>query len=199
MANKPGFGRDFDRDKNLTYRPQDESGELPYHPLLVDTPRQESIVAIILDQHHQLRELTVVLKYPKWNKDEKQTALLEFINLWSAHAQAEENALYDEVMFSADVQNQIDAALDEHAMAQTLIDDLEALNFRITWSLDIEKKAKALAEVVESHMSTEEDSYLKLIQDLLPLEEQLLLGREFSRQFEAIASHNRASLKPSRI
>ena len=199
MVNKSNYGRDFDRDKNLTYRPQDESGDLPYNPLLVDTPKQDSIVAIILDQHHQLREFTVVLRYPKWNKEEKQAALLEFISLWSAHAQAEENALYEEVMFSAEVQKQIDAALDEHAMAQTLIDDLEALNFRITWSVDIEKKAKALAEVVESHISSEEGSYLKLIQDLLPLDEQLLLGREFSRQYEAIASHNKASLKPSRL
>lgn len=199
MANKLGHGRNFDRDKNLTYRPQDESGDAPYHPLLIDIPRQDSIVAIIVDQHRQLRELTAVLKYPHWHKEEKQAALLEFVYLWTAHAQAEENALYDEVMFSAQMQKQIAAVLAEHALAQTLIDELEVLNFRLTWSLDIEQKAKALAEVVEGHMSSEEESYLRLVQDLLPLEEKLLLGREFTRQFEAIAAHNKASLKPSRL
>lgn len=194
------LGRDFDRDKNLTYRPQDESGDLPYHPLvMIDTPRQESIVSILLEQHRQLGEFTKILKNLKSTEEEKQRALFDLVGLWVPHAQAEENALYDEVVFSKDTQHEVDEAFEEHAIAQIMIEKLEGLNFRLTWNKNIEQKAKALAEVIDRHIQTEEESYLKLVQDLLPQENLLLLGHEFTRQFEAVASHYKASLKPSRI
>lgn len=200
MANKPILGRDYDRDKNLTYRPQDESGDLPYHPLLmIDTPQQESIVSIILEQHRELREHIIMLQHPNANEDEKQKALFDLVGLWTAHAQAEENALYDEVIFSSEVQQQIEEAFEEHAITEIMIEELEGLNFRLSWNQKIDQKAKALAEVINRHIKTEEESYLKLVQDLLPLEDLKLLGREFKRQFEAVASHYKASLKPSRV
>lgn len=194
------LGRDFDRDKNLTYRPQDESGDLPYRSLvMIDIPRQESIAAIILEQHQILRGFAKILKNPRSTEDEKQQALFDLIGLWVPHAEAEENALYDEVVFSKEVQHQVNEAFEEHAIMQILIEELEDLNFRLIWNEAIEQKAKILAQIVERHMQTEEESYLKLVKDLLPQEDSLLLGREFTRQFEAAASHYKASLKPSRI
>lgn len=194
------LGRDFDRDKNLTYRPQDESGDLPYHPLvMIDRRQQESIVSILLEQHRILRGFTKILKNATSIEKEKQHALFNLVGLWVPHVQAEENTLYDEVVFSKEMQHQVEEAFEEHAITQIMIEELEDLNFRLTWNKNIEQKAKALAEVIERHIQTEEESYLKLVQDLLPLENAQLLGHEFTRQFEAVASHYKASLKPSRI
>lgn len=200
MTNKPILGRDFDRDKNLTYRPQDESGDLPYNSLvMIDTPIQESIVSIILEQHRELHEFINALKHPRSTDEEKQKALFDLIGLWMPHAQAEENTLYDEIVFSQEEQRELDEAFEEHAITQIIIEELEELNFRLMWNDPIEQKAKALAEIIDRHLKTEEESYLKLIRDLLPQEDLILLGREFTRQYEAVASHYKASLKPSRI
>lgn len=200
MVNKPTYGRDFDRDKNLTYRPQDESGDLEHiSPFFAPIPRPDSVVNIIIRQHQELREYIHVLKMTKSTSAEKQSALLDFVNLWLAHAQAEENTLYEEVTFSSELKPLLDEAFEEHAIAQILIEELEALNFRLNWNTMIQIKAKTLAEVVEHHLKNEEETYLKLILDLLPQEDLQLLGREFARQFEAIAAHNKVSLKPSRV
>ncbi len=200
MVNKPAYGRDFDRDKNLTYRPQDESGDLEHiSPFFAPMPRPDSVVNIIIRQHQELREYIHVFKMANSTPAEKQTALLDFVNLWLAHAQAEENTLYEEVTFSSELKPLLDEAFEEHAIAQILIEELEALNFRLNWNSMIQIKAKTLAEVVEHHLKNEEETYLKLILDLLPQEDLQLLGREFVRQFEAIAAHNKVSLKPSRV
>lgn len=200
MVNKPAYGRDFDRDKNLTYRPQDESGDLEHiSPFFAPMPRPDSVVNIIIRQHQELREYVHVLKNANSTSAEKQSALLDLVALWLAHAQAEENTLYDEVTFSSDLKPLLDEAFEEHAIARILIDELEALNFRLSWNSMIQLKAKTLAEVIEHHLKNEEATYLKLILDLLPQEDLQLLGHEFARQFDAIAAHNKVSLKPSRV
>lgn len=200
MVNKPIYGRDFDRDKNLTYRPQDESGDLGYVPsFFAPSQRPESIVNLIIKQDQELREHIHILKSFDSTSDEKQRALLDLVNLWLAHSLAEENTLYDEVSFSNELKPFLDEAYEEHAIAQILIEELEALNFRLTWNSVIQIKAKTLAEVVEHHLKNEEETYLKMILELLPQDELQLLGREFARQFEATAAHNKVSLKPSRV
>ncbi|MES2803768.1 MAG: hemerythrin domain-containing protein [Bdellovibrionota bacterium] len=200
MVNKPIYGRDFDRDKNLTYRPQDESGDLEHiSPFFAPFLKPESVVNIIIRQHQELREYSHVIKNAYSTSAEKQRALLDFVGLWLAHARAEENTLYEEVTFSSECKPMLEEAYEEHAIAQILIEELEALNFRLSWNTMIQIKAQALAEVVEDHLKNEEDSYLKLILDLLPQADLQLLGREFTRQFEATAAHNKVSLKPSRV
>lgn len=199
MVNKPIYGRDFDRDKNLTYRPQDESGdEDNISPIFISTP-SENILNVIIKQHHEMREYIHIVKNIEATSIEKQRALLDLVSLWTAHSQAEENTLYDEVAFSSEVKPHLDEAIEEHAIAQIMIEELENLNFRINWNSIIQVKAKALAEVIEQQLKSDEATYLKLIVEILPQEDLQLLGREFKRQFEATAAHNKASLKPSRV
>lgn len=199
MVNKPIYGRDFDRDKNLTYRPQDESGDADFVPSLFSPIPQENIVNIIIKQHHEMREYIHVIKSCDVTDVAKQRALLELVTLWSAHSQAEENTLYDEVSFSSEIKPHLDEAVEEHATARILIEELENMNFRINWTSQIKVKARSLAEVIEHHLKSDEATYLKMILELLPQEELQLLGREFTRQYEATAAHNKVSLKPSRV
>ena len=199
MVNKPIYGRDFDRDKNLTYRPQDESGDSDFVPSLFLPIPETNIVNIIIKQHHELREYIHVIKNSESRDVEKQRALLELVSLWSAYSQAEENTLYDEVSFSAEIKPHLDEAAEEHAIARILIEELENLNFRLNWTSLIQAKARSLAEVIEHHLKNDESSYLKIILEILPHEELQLLGREFTRQFEATAAHNKVSLKPSKV
>jgi hypothetical protein len=193
------LGRDYDRDKNLTYRPQDESGDLPADPVLsLEIPRYQSIISIVLKQHREMREIIFVLKNFDETSKEKQKALLNLASLWTNHAKAEENALYEEVSFSKDIQKLMNAAFKEHEAAQVLLDDLETLNFRLTWNSTIEIKARILAEKIERHLKIEERSYLKMAEGLVAPEDLLRLGHEFARQYKAAAFHDKASLKPSR-
>jgi len=199
MVNKPIYGRDFDRDKNLTYRPQDESGDVDDEsPLFGQTPA-ENILNVIIKQHHEMREYIHVIKHIESTSVEKQRALLDLVSVWIAHSQAEENTLYDEVSFSSEIKPHLDEAIEEQAIAQIMIEELENLNFRLNWNLIIQVKAKALAEVIEQHLKNDEATYLRMIVELLPQEDLQLLGHEFTRQFEATAAHNKASLKPSRV
>ena len=199
MVNKPIYGRDFDRDKNLTYRPQDESGDADFVPSLFTPIPEANIVNIIIKQHHEMREYIHVLKNTDSPGVEKQRALLELVSLWSAHSLAEENTLYDEVSFSPEIKAYLDEAAEEHAIARILIEELEDLNFRLNWTASVQAKAKSLAEVIEHHLKNDEATYLKIILELLPQEDLQLLGREFTRQFKATAAHNKVSLKPSRV
>ncbi|AZZ35534.1 hypothetical protein CIK05_01535 [Bdellovibrio sp. qaytius] len=199
MVNKPIYGRDFDRDKNLTYRPQDESADVGYVSPFSEFNDSENIVNVIIKQHQELREFVHVIKSLNSTSVERQRALLDMVNLWTAYSWAEENTLYGEVAFSAEIKPYLDEATEEQAIAQILIEELEELNFRLNWDSVIQNKAKALAEVVDEHIKNDEATYLKLILELLPQEDLQLLGREFTRQFEATAAHNKASLKPSRV
>lgn len=171
MVNKPIFGRDFDRDKNLTYRPQDESGDADFVPSLFSPIPQENIVNIIIEQHHEMREYIHVIKSCGVTDVARQRALLDLVNMWSAHSQAEENTLYDEVSFSSEIKPHLDEAAEEHATARILIEELENLNFRINWTSQIKVKARSLAEVIEHHLKSD----------------------------EATAAHNKVSLKPSKV
>lgn len=197
MTNKT-LGRDFDRDKNLTYRPQDESGDVPNESFAVfDVKEKKTIGSLIVEQHNQIRELTFALQ--KSNSEiEKQKLLLDLISLWMIHARAEENTLYEEPLFTLEIQQRMGSAIREHEIINFLIDEVEGLNFRLAWSFAIDLKAKALAEMINTHLQNEEIS-LAMIELAFLKEDLLRLGREFTRQFEAAASHNKASLKPSQI
>lgn len=198
MDNKTVLGKNFDRDKNLTYRPQDESIQVEYTSTAAPVPA-ENIVNAMLKKHHELRERIQVIKSHESTSVDKQRAVLDLVGIWMAHSQAEENTLYEELANSTELKLTLDAAFEEQAMAQIVIEELEDLNFRLNWTSAIEKKAKTLAEIIEHHLKNDETTYLKLFLSLLSEEDLQLLGHEFTREFEATAAHNKASIKPSRI
>lgn len=189
MMNKITHGRDYDRDKNLTYRPQDEAAD---NASDVNEILDLDIVSAIKNNHALLRKYIQVLVKSENSLGEKQQALLDIVNYWTAHSSAEENTLYDET------QSQLTSdALEEHAIIQIMIDELESLSFRITWNRLIEVKARALAGVIDHSILDEQDTYFKWIKQLIPPRDLLLLGHEYQRQFEAALIRNKASLKPS--
>lgn len=191
MTNKT-MGRDYDRDKNLTYRPQDESGDWSTEPLVkITIAPNQSIVTILLKLHEKLRDFTAIVKANNTVPVEKQNGLLNLIDLWCAYVTAEENALYDETAIASEKHKHVDT--------EVLIEELENLNFRFTWNEVINSKALVLAQLVDKYLLFEEEIVFTKIENLLVNEDQLRLGREFIRQFEAAAFHQKASLKPSRI
>jgi hemerythrin superfamily protein len=196
--NKYPHGRDFDRDKNLTYRPQDESmqiASLDQAQTLIDA--EVDVVSIIRNQHALLMQSVRVLADKSLREKEKQKAAFDLVALWTAHAKAEENTVYDEMRSHKESGTLPDEGTEEHAIIELLVEEIEALNFRLNWSAQIEEKAKALAEVIENHIKDEEEVFLPLVKDTLPRDELVLLGREFQRQFKEISAHYKASLKPS--
>lgn len=67
--NKTILGRDYDRDKNLTYRPQDESADLPIHSRVsLEISRYETIIAVVLKQLESLDSLSFHLTWNSANE-----------------------------------------------------------------------------------------------------------------------------------
>lgn len=195
-------GRDYDRDKNLSYRPQDESGDISSDNILLhkhaELDASTDIITLIRRNYNELKKSIDIINDKHSKPLDKQCALLNFVNLWTAHAQAEESTLYDEVQFSKMLHARTDSAYEEHEVIQMMIVELESLNFRLEWNKQIETKAKALAEVVSYHLRLEE-KFLDLAAELLSKEDLIMMGREFVRQFEVAEAHNKASLKPSQF
>lgn len=192
--NRKQLGRDFDRDKNLSYRPQDESSDDIYDPYFASAFFSiENFVAhpidyLIAKQHQWLIFLIANLKKSNISEFRKQQYLLQLVGLWTIHSVAEENALYEET--------QLPEVLQNHKNIDIIIEDLESSDFRQSWSFSIGLKANALAELIENHVHQGE-LFLNKLRSSQSNDNLLRLGAEFLRQFEAAAHHYQASLKPT--
>lgn len=192
------LGRDYDRDKNQTYRPHDEATEDIFAAVdlktKILTEPAESILSVMQEQHNILRESIHVLIDENASGSEKQKQLLQFINLFTAHSEAEENTIYEELRFITGTQMIVYEALEEHAIAKILIEELIAADFQLVWSAEIAAKAKVLAQIVDRHLLEEETNFFKTAKETFSVDELLMLGKEFKRQFENMRAHQKAAL-----
>jgi hemerythrin-like domain-containing protein len=127
-----------------------------------------------------------------WTADEKIEKLGTFVDMLRAHSEAEETTLYEFLQEDRESQVMTFEAIEEHAMAKILMDELEAMNFRSRWSNEIEAKANVLMELMEHHMKDEEKDLFPQARRLLNDGEREILGREFLRRYEFIQSEKDA-------
>ena len=194
---KQFLGRDYDRDKNQTYRPHDEAMDSSGEEGTVKEEITADILSLLLIHHQQLKQSIYVLKDDSVVGTEKQLHLLQFVDLFMAMSQTEENILYDELRFLHEHEVMTFQAYEMNAVARAIIQELEALEFRLNWSTLVAAKAKVLAEIVEQHLNNEEAYYFSVVREVLPKEELVMLGKEYLRLFEEAKAHEKASLKPS--
>lgn len=146
----------------------------------------QDVLGLIKKQHDQLRRCISVLKDENAESSLKQNQLEKFINLLNMHTEAEEQTLY-EVLKELQASELVTLeAIEEHAVAKNLIQELADADYRTSWNSYIEAKAKVLADIVDHHAKDEEDRIFKEAKKLLTRHELIFLGEEFEQKYEEL-------------
>jgi hemerythrin-like domain-containing protein len=126
---------------------------------LDDTDSSELDLISLLEVHHDyLNESISVLIDRNAFPSEKQLHLTRFSHLLMMHAKAEEETLYRSLQRADTREARLEglAGQDEHNIAYQLIRELQDLSSGLTWSEDIDAKARVVAEVMANHIREEE-------------------------------------------
>lgn len=148
--------------------------------------QSQDVLSVIKRQHDQLRKFILVLKDENADGLEKQDQLDQFINLLNRHSEAEEQTLYDVLKDMKSSELLALEAMEEHALAKNLIQELTDAEYRTCWNSYIEAKAKVLADIIDHHAKDEEDRLFKEAKKLLTKQELVFLGEEFEQKCEEL-------------
>jgi hemerythrin-like domain-containing protein len=150
------------------------------------THSTKDILVLIKEQHDQLRESIVVLQNEDIDALTKQDQLAKFINLLNMHTAAEEQTIYDVLKDIQASEFTTLEAIEEHAIAKNLVQDLEDADYKSSWNAAISAKAKVLAEIVAGHLKMEEQIFFKEARKLLTKEELINLAEEFQQKCDEL-------------
>jgi hemerythrin-like domain-containing protein len=118
--------------------------------------KTQNVLNIIKDQHKILKQSIAVLKSEKADVHKKIENLEKFIDLLKMHSEAEEQTLYEQLGELEEGKMIICESEEEHSIAKKIVDELESANYKNSWNVQVEAKAKVLAEMVEHHAEEEE-------------------------------------------
>ncbi len=134
----------------------------------------------LLEKHHDyLEESVSVLTDNEASSASKQAHLGRFIHLLNMHGKAEEETLYVSLRLASDKEARLEglAGQDEHDVAFLLAKQLKAMNFEISWSEEIDAKAKVLANLVQNHIKEEETEMFTIAENAIePLKMRVISG-----------------------
>lgn len=146
----------------------------------------KDILVLMKEQHDQLRQSIVVLQDEKLDALNKQDELAKFINLLNMHSEAEEQTIYDVLKDIQASEFTTLEAIEEHALAKNLVQDLEDADYKSYWTQTISAKAKVLADIVENHIKMEEHVFFKEARSLLTKAELINLAEEFQQKCDEL-------------
>ncbi|MBX2995827.1 MAG: hemerythrin domain-containing protein [Bdellovibrionaceae bacterium] len=149
---------------------------------------QEDVLTTIKAQHKVLKESIKVLKDEEAAVHLKQRHLAQFLPYLKMHSEAEERTIYATLEEIDDAQVATIEAITEHALAKSLVSELEKKDFSSVWDSETEAKAKVLAELVEHHAEEEEEEFFEKARQNLARIELVAIGQEFRslcREFQA--------------
>lgn len=129
------------------------------------------ILTTIVDHHNVLRESIEVLKQDDATSAQKRKHLRQFIQVLQMHAHAEQETLYECIRSIEDLKSYALEGQEEHDIAESLLMQIEAMNFENDWNEEVASKAKVLAELVEHHIDEEEKEFFPEIRKyMIPVE-----------------------------
>lgn len=120
----------------------------------------ESIIAVIKEDHEPLKELIEVMKDLERPFSERFQAFQDFAPLLMTHAKAEERALYEFMKGHKDLREYAFEGDVEHSVADQLSEQAK----RLTDEDQLSAEIKVLAENVEHHIKEEENTILPAVQ-----------------------------------
>lgn len=138
-----------------------------------------NVLSLILGQHKSLKESLFVLTSDTKGDIDKQKHLVKFINLLKMHTRAEEATIYEVLMEISPDKRLVLAAEEEHHLANSIVRELESMNYQSDWTAEIEAKAKVLGEIVKLHIDQEEKSFFEVCRQTLTRLELEAIGEEF--------------------
>ncbi|MBC7419699.1 MAG: hypothetical protein H7328_03130 [Bdellovibrio sp.] len=154
------------------------------------------IFKVLGEQHRDLKMMAQVFNDESCDIYTKQNFLTDFIKLYQRQFNAKKQTLYEVLKDSEESQTLIFEFMEEFAVAQILIEELQDCEYLSYWNLEISAKAKVLAKVVEDHLCEEETEFFTTAKRVLSSERRLLVGEEFKQKFEAGL---KAKKEPSQI
>ena len=118
----------------------------------------------IVQDHDNHRELAAKIMKTEGNSDERNKLWEQFKPEATAHANAEEQTLYAELLEAQKSQEQARHSVHEHKEADDLIQELDEMDMSSSgWIQKFEK----LKDELEHHMKEEEDDVFKIAKKVL--------------------------------
>ena len=134
----------------------------------------------LLEKHHDfLEESIAVLTDKEASSAEKQVHLTRFIHLLFMHGKAEEETLYQSLKHAEEKEARLEgiAGQDEHDVAFQMAKELKAMDFEVSWSEEIDAKAKVLASLVQNHINEEETEMFTIAENAIaPIKMDVISG-----------------------
>lgn len=149
----------------------------------INTPVEK----IILEDHKPLKKLLKIMKNDSKGFEERVGAFEEFAPLLTAHAKAEEEALYTFMKENEDLRQEGFEGDVEHTLADQMVEEADRTSDEDVLSA----KIKVLAELVEHHIEEEESELLPKFKRHADKQERVEIGQhylELKRQIEAEGS-----------
>lgn len=136
---------------------------------------EEDIIDLILADHKPLKQLIKTMKSERAEDSEKIQAFKEFARLLTAHAKAEEEALYSYMKKVKDLREHGYEGQVEHNLADQVVEEAKRATEKDLKLAQI----KVLAELVEHHIEEEEEEMLPEFRKETNLEDREDIGRHY--------------------
>jgi hemerythrin superfamily protein len=144
----------------------------------MDESDSSDVITLILKEHKPIKELILVLKDPEATFEEKEPAFIDFEQLLTSHAKAEEESLYVHMKEVDDLRVEALEGDTEHALADQMIKEVnDSMGDKDTWMA----KVKVLAEMVDHHVKEEEKEVFKELRKEFDLDKRVEIGEMYSR------------------
>ena len=124
---------------------------------------KKDILQLMKIDHDMLREAIEVFKNEHAFPSEKTRQLERFLFNLKVHSEAEEVSFYDSMVGLLKLRAKILEGYEEHNLANHLMIELKAMNFKNFWSEEVDAKAKVLAELIEHHLNEEESKLFPVV------------------------------------
>lgn len=139
--------------------------------------QDDDIITLILDDHKPLKMLIKVLKDTKKHSlRERRKAFEEFATHLELHAKPEERVLYTHMKEEDEMREEAYEGDVEHELADQMVEEAK----RTSGDDDLwSARVKVLAELVEHHITDEEQDVLPDFRKHSTAEDRVRLGQEF--------------------
>ncbi|MBC7742526.1 MAG: hemerythrin domain-containing protein [Bdellovibrionaceae bacterium] len=151
-----------------------------------DIVKKTGLIELIEKHHSYLKDCIAVFTNNDATIEEKQSFLYQFLHILHMHSKAEEETLYQSFIESDVRLARLEATVgqDEHNIAYQLASELRDMDFLMSYSEEVEAKAKVLATIIETHLQEEENEMLPLINECLDELEQVELANDYLNKCE---------------
>lgn len=140
-------------------------------------PREDDIYDLLLADHGRQRGLAGGIQNTQGDSTERRRLWIAYRNELVAHASAEEQSFYAELIARPASQSQTQHSVAEHKEIEDIIEELDDMDMSSSGWLN---RFHTLREKVEHHLDEEENDVFPMARELLSEAQALAIGEEFA-------------------